>query len=82
MEHTDWTGGAPVEPGTPTAWRQIEDLQTRRVAGLARFSSAGTLTLRWSDADGDHFEQADHRLWRIAPQRAAVRISKVGSSLL
>ena len=82
MERTDWTGGAPVEAGTPTAWRRIEALQTRRVAALARFSSAGTLTLRWSDEDGDHLEQADHRLWRIAPQRAAVRISKVGSSLL
>ena len=81
-EVSDWTRGEGIEPGTPEAWREVEAAQATRVAALSRFSSAGTLTLRWSDEDGDHMEQADHRLWRIAPQRAAVRVSKVGSSLL
>ena len=81
-DRSDWTRGIPVEAGTPADWREVESTQARRVAALSRFSSAGTLTLRWSDEDGDHTEQADHRLWRIAPQQAAVRVSKVGSSLL
>ena len=78
----DWTRGKPQSPGSAEYWEMISRAQSERLEALSIFSSAGTVTLRWTDADGSHVEQADHRLWRSSADRAAIRLSKVGSSLL
>ena len=78
----DWTRGMPEAAGTPEQWRVISAAQAERLQALSVFSSAGTITLRWTDEDGSHVEQADHRIWRSSADRAAIRVSKVGSSLL
>ena len=77
----DWTRGNPEIPGTGEYWEVISRAQSERLEALSVFSSAGTVTLRWTDADGSHVEQADHRLWKSSADRAAIRLSKVGSSL-
>ncbi|MAC18352.1 MAG: hypothetical protein CMJ23_01510 [Phycisphaerae bacterium] len=78
----DWTRGKPPVPGSKENWDLINRAQSERLEALSVFSSAGTVTLRWTDDDGSHVEQADHRIWRSSADRAAIRLSKVGSSLL
>ncbi len=70
----------PVE-----VWAEVRDTQAARLEGLASFTSAGTTTIRFSDGDDGadvRTEQVELRVWRIAPDRAAVRLSKVGASFL
>ena len=57
--------------------------QRRRVEGLERFASRGSAELRWKDAQGDHFEQAQVELaWLDHGQRLALRADKVGERLV
>lgn len=72
-----------VEFDREAMWSQVRAAQQARLEALAVFSSAGTATIRFTDADGDaRTEQVDLRVWRVAPDRAAVRLSKVGASFL
>lgn len=72
----------PGRPGDQPSWSTIRDLQNRRVDQLERFSSAGTLTITLADGERIDREQADHRIWRSGPSRAAIRVSKLGSSIM
>jgi hypothetical protein len=54
----------------------------RRVSKLDRFYADGVITLRWRDDKGRHEEQADVELWMDRPQRAALRIHKLGEEFL
>ena len=72
----------PGRPGDQAAWNTIRDLQNRRVDQLERFSSAGTLTITLADGEEVDREQADHRIWRSGPSRAAIRVSKLGTSIM
>lgn len=72
----------PGRPGDQSSWNTIRDLQNRRVDQLERFSSAGTLTITLANGDEVDREQADHRIWRSGPSRAAIRVSKLGSSIM
>lgn len=79
--------GAPgedsVDIDVAATWAAIRDAQADRLDALATFSSAGDATIRVTDEDGDRrTEQVDLRLWRVAPVRAAVRLSKVGTAFL
>ncbi len=57
--------------------------QRRRVQALERFASRGSAELRWKDAQGDHFEQAQVELaWLDHGQRMALRADKVGERLV
>lgn len=72
-----------LEIDVDATWSAIRDAQADRLAALASFSSAGDATIRFTDEEGGRrSEQVDLRLWRIAPDRAAVRLSKVGKSFL
>lgn len=72
----------PGRPGDQVSWGTIRDLQNRRLDQLERFSSAGTLTVTLADGEQVDREQADHRIWRSGPSRAAVRVSKLGTSIM
>ncbi|MAB72435.1 MAG: hypothetical protein CMJ54_08010 [Planctomycetaceae bacterium] len=72
----------PGRPGDQASWETIRDLQNRRVGQLERFSSAGTLTITLADGEEVDREQADHRIWRSGPSRAAIRVSKLGTSIM
>lgn len=72
----------PGRPGDEASWSTIRDLQNRRVDQLERFSSAGTLTITLADGAEVDREQADHRIWRSGPSRAAIRVSKLGRSIM
>jgi hypothetical protein len=72
----------PGRAGDQASWNSIRDLQNRRVDQLERFSSAGTLTITLADGEEVDREQADHRIWRSGASRAAIRVSKLGTSIM
>lgn len=75
----DWTDGRDVRPGTLAEWGPIRDRQADRLAGLSRFSSAGTFIIEFEEEDGrTRTERLNHRLWRVAPDKAALRLSLAG----
>lgn len=45
---------------------------------LQQLHGWGIVELRWTDEEGDHFEQGDLEFWIDGPDRLAVRISKLG----
>jgi hypothetical protein len=64
-------------------WAAVRAAQAARLEGLSTFTSAGTTVIRFTGEDGDvRREQVELRVWRISPDRAAVRLSKVGASFL
>lgn len=74
---------APTAPGAPPADAAVfVAAQRARVANLGDFASRGSAELRWNDAQGDHFEQAQVELaWREAGGRMALRADKLGERL-
>ena len=71
--------GIAVSPPTAAAFVEA---QRARVANLGDFSSRGSAEMRWNDAQGDHFEQAQVELaWRDAGGRMALRADKLGERL-
>ncbi len=72
----------PGRPGDPASWTSIRDLQNLRLQRLDRFSSAGTLTITLANGEDVDREQADHRIWRSGPSRAAIRVSKLGAAFM
>jgi hypothetical protein len=74
---------AEVDFDQDAVWAEVRQTQADRLDALGGFSSAGTTTIRFTDAEGAaRAEQVELRIWRIAPARAAVRLSKVGASFL
>ena len=73
---------ADARPGTADEWADLVERQAARLDALSRFSSAGSLVLRHDPKADGRFEteRADHRLWRVAPDKAAVRLSIAGST--
>ena len=87
------TGPSSDAPDPPVAtlddadrrevWAAVRAAQATRLDGLSTFTSAGTTVLRFTDESGEvRSEQVELRVWRVAPDRAAVRLSKVGASFL
>ncbi len=75
----DWSLGKDVRAGTTDEWRAIQTRQAGRLDALSRFSSAGTLVVRFEDEEGQaRTERLNHRLWRVAPDKAALRLSVGG----
>lgn len=75
----DWSLGEDVRAGTKDEWGAIRDRQASRLEALSRFSSAGTFILRFEDEEGrSKTERLNHRLWRVAPDKAALRLSVGG----
>jgi hypothetical protein len=72
---------AEVDFDRDAVWAEVRQTQADRLDALGGFSSAATI--RFTDAGGAaRAEQVELRVWRIAPARAAVRLSKVGASFL
>ncbi len=77
----DWTDGREARAGTAAEWIRIREGQDRRLESLTSFSSAGTLVITGMDSHGKVVtERANHRLWRIAPDKAAIRLSVAGAT--
>ncbi|MDG1898870.1 MAG: hypothetical protein P8I74_03305 [Phycisphaerales bacterium] len=74
---------AVTRPGTPSDWASLVRSQNHRLELLDLFTSAGTITIDMRD-DDDRMqrEQADHRIWRGGAARSAIKISKLGSTLI
>jgi hypothetical protein len=53
-----------------------------RVSRLETFESRASLELRYTDADGAHFDQCEADIFLAAGGRGAVRATKVGNNLL
>jgi len=53
-----------------------------RVARLETFESRASLELRYSDRDGEHFDQCEADIFLASAGRGAVRATKVGNNLL
>ena len=78
----DWTQGREARPGTSTEWTVIAEAQARRLDALSTFSGNGSLVIDSKDAQGKSTtDRLNHRLWRIAPDRAALRLSLSGITL-
>jgi hypothetical protein len=79
-------GGPAVRASTEVvADGEIEALvaaHNERVSRLATFESRGSLEFRYSDADGEHFEQCEADVFLAPGGRGAVRATKVSSNLL
>lgn len=76
VTHTQING--PVVPATELP-RVLSGMQERSDM-LQRLHGWGIVELRWTDAEGAHFEQGDMDFWMDGPDRLAVRISKLGDS--
>ncbi len=75
--------GTSITGDRDEIWSKVRAAQSTRLEALATFSSAGTSVARFNDAAGERrTEQVELRMWRVAPDRAAVRLSKVGTSFL
>lgn len=81
------------EPPTPQQLRMelsdaealFADFVTRhniRVGRLETFESRASLELRYSDADGSHFDQCEADIFLASGGRGALRATKVGTNLL
>jgi hypothetical protein len=87
-------GGSPVaDARTPEelrveqadAERLFADMVAQhnvRVERLETFESRASLELRYSDADGKHFDQCEADIFLASGGRGAVRATKVGNNLL
>jgi hypothetical protein len=64
-------------PPLPTRDRIVAS-ERARVGGLRVLHARGVAELRWSDAQGDHFEQGDADLRWCAGRGIAVSVSKLG----
>jgi hypothetical protein len=53
-----------------------------RVTRLETFESRASLELRYSDRDGEHFDQCEADIFLASAGRGAVRATKVGNNLL
>ena len=74
---------APMRPGSAVEWAELVEFQNQRLGLLDFFTSAGTITIDMRDEDDRmQREQADHRLWRGGATKTAIKISKLGSTLL
>lgn len=72
-----------VEFDPSEVWSSVRQAQSTRLAALATFSSAGTTTIRFTDeVEQVRTEQVELRVWRVSPDRAAIRLSKVGAAFL
>lgn len=56
--------------------------QNARAARLESLESRASLELRYSDADGDHFDQCEADIFLASGGRGALRATKVGNNLL
>ena len=78
----DWTQGREARPGTSSEWTVIAEAQARRLDALSTFSGNGSLVIDSRDPQGKSTtDRLNHRLWRIAPDRAALRLSLSGITL-
>lgn len=76
----------PAEPSSPTAtvrdgeatdaYRIAAARQEERLRRLRFVDSRGVIEVRWTDADGQHFEQGDLRLHAVLPHKTSIQISK------
>ena len=74
---------APMRPGSASEWAELVEFQNQRLGLLDLLTSAGTITIDMRDEDDRmQREQADHRLWRGGATKTAIKISKLGSTLL
>jgi hypothetical protein len=72
-----------IRPGSAPEWARLADTQNQRLGLLDHFTSAGTITIDMRDEqDRMQQEQADHRIWRGGDSKAAIKISKLGSTLV
>ena len=70
-------------PGSATEWTELIEVQNQRLGLLDHFTTAGTITIDMRDEqDQMQREQADHRIWRGGVSKAAIKISKIGSTLV
>ncbi len=72
-----------ARPGTASEWAELARTQNHRLQLLDLFTTAGTITIDMRD-DEDRLqrEQADHRIWRGGASKSAIKISKLGSTLV
>lgn len=71
----------PVQ-GSIASWDRLREAQAARLERLDRFTASGSILIDFVGESGDRqSERAEHRFWRVAPDRAAVRLSKAGVTL-
>ena len=70
----------PADPAAPTvpSAQAIAAAEESRVGSLRTLHARGVAELRWSDADGNHFEQGDADVRWCAGRGIAASISKFG----
>jgi hypothetical protein len=51
---------------------------TKRASLLQQLHGYGVIEMRWTDQDGDHFEQGDVEFWLDGQKRRAMLVSKLG----
>ena len=69
-------------PVSDETWLELRAAQVARLERLARLTARGSVLIDVEDESGERrAERAEHRFWREAPERAAVRLSKAGIGL-
>lgn len=71
--------GTPLDP---PSYAQLAEAHNARIERLDRVSARGSIELRWTDQDGDHFLPGDVDLWMELPDRTAMNIEKFGERFL
>ncbi len=68
----------PAQPPSNETLMGWINARNAELARLQVLESRGVLEFRWRDDQGEHFEQVDADLYLAFPDRAALRLSKLG----
>ena len=80
-------GGCKSPPGPtvappPPSYFALAETHNARIAKLQTLNANGVIEIRWRDDRGSHFEQGDMELWLKLPRHVALRVEKLGETLL
>lgn len=63
-------------------WDRVMAAQANRRRGLEKFVASGPVELRWTDSDGDHWENCRGEIFLRMPDETALSLTKVGERFL
>lgn len=71
---------APIE-NAPT-YESIISRHNERLNKFRGINAGGSIEMRWTDDDGDHFETVQAEVWIKLPDKTAMNIQKMGERLM
>ncbi len=71
--------GPPINAPT---YETILNLHNQRIEKFRGINAGGSIEMRWTDDDGDHFEICQAEIWIKLPDQTAMNIQKMGERLM